>query len=89
MKQEWVRVEDCTVERARNLLAAPGRPIWVRWYRTFAGGNNGMPWGRTRLYETGELVGVTAKRLKLKLRAGGVHTVDPCACYFAVRKEQP
>jgi len=87
MKTEWVRIEDCTVERATELLAAPRRPIWVRWYRTFDNPHGGGPFGKSKEYETGELVGVTAKRLKLRLIGGHeVYTVDPKSCYFGVRK---
>jgi len=88
---KWIKTEHATLERARELLAnrIADLPIWVRWNRTFYGGNTGTAFGQIRQYETCELVGVTAKRLKLKAAHGGTeHSVEPSRCYFATREER-
>ena len=79
---QWINTEEATIEKARILLAnrIADLPIWIRWYRTFKE-------GRTSQYEVCELIGVTAKRLTVKLRVDGMHHVDPRRCYFPVRRE--
>ena len=91
---KWINTEQVTLESAKLALdpsdyrVANGLPIWVRWYRTFEGGNTGTAWGKTRQFETCELVGVTAKRLKVKgLHDKIVYYADPNRCYFAVKGE--
>ena len=87
---KWINTEVATIEKARELLAnrISDLPIFVRWYRTYDGGNTGTPWGRFKEYCTCELIGVTAKRVKVKELAGGVFSVDPRFCYFAHREER-
>jgi len=85
MRTVWIRTAEVTIERARDLLAlsrAIEVPVWILWYRAFKGA--GKPLGK---YETGELVAVTGKRVKIKLDTGRVHTISPEACHF-VRKQE-
>lgn len=83
----WITTRQATIEAAHSLLdnALVGIPIWVRWYRTFDNPHGGGPFGKSKEYCTAELVGVTAKRLKLKDHQG-VHSVDPKHCFFAERR---
>jgi len=83
----YTNTEKATIEKAKQLLAAqiPGIPIWVRWYRTYDNPHGGGAFGKSKEYCTCELVGVTAKRIKLREIAGGVSAVDPNHCFFADR----
>ncbi len=66
--------------------AIVGVPIWVRWYRTYDNPHGGGAFGKSKEYCTVELIGITAKRLKVKER-GSEYAVDPKHCFFATRVE--
>lgn len=86
MRTKWISVGQVTMEAARERLAekpAAG-PVWVRWFRTFDNPHGGGPFGKSKEYCTCELVGVTAKRLRLK-DYHGVSSVNPKNCSFAIK----
>lgn len=89
MAVTWIHTERATLEAAKTLLAnrIANLPIYVRWYRTYDNPHGGGPFGKSKGYETCELVGVTEKRLKLKPLCGSVCNVNPDNCSFATRKE--
>jgi len=87
MAVKWINTERATIERAKELLAnrIADLPIWVRWYRTYDNPHGGGSFGKSKEYCTCELIGVTAKRLKVKDHAS-ICFPDPRSCSFATRE---
>ena len=87
MAVKWTKTDRATIESAKSLLdnRIADLPIWVRWFRTYDNPAGGGSFGKSKEDCTAELVGITAKRLKLK-DYEGVHSVDPKNCFFATRE---
>ena len=81
----YINTEEASLSRAKELLASalPGAPIFVRWYRSYQAGNTGTPFGVIKEYCTCELLGVSAKRLKVRDLSGAIRFADPKFCFFA------
>ena len=95
MKGQWITFERATVERARELLAAGGDPVILRWSRSDRSGKGGG-WEPMHYTETVALVDVTEKRLKVRtfhrapsgpVISGPIYIADPKKCRFAEWRE--
>jgi len=91
----WVKTEQATIERCKELLAAGGSPVTLRWRRLDRQGKGGG-WEPVPYDTTVALVGVTAKRLKVRdcfhtekglIITGPVYVANPANCRFAEWRE--
>lgn len=89
MMKKLEAAEQATIENSKDLLdnRIAGLPIWIRWLRAYDNPGGGGAFGKSRIYCTVQLIGVTAKRLKVKDH-DGVHFVDPKTCLVASRKDR-